>query len=240
MCDKKQFGVILAVFLICCINSVKSQEVMLEKDTRQSAISKKTGVNRKHYGYLFGNYTVYTYKSTSNLNIETFKSRNFSVGYRRVCRVTDIYSLVGGALFLNDSYTINQLVGKTFPTTTLHKYERVLTNNFSADFYNRVIIKKEYNQMGLFVDFGAFGSLAVCSKHKMYDESTNINFFGNTQMLAVRGLKYIEPFTYGVVLRVGYNHFAFVLRQRLSNWLKPSFGFAQPPKTSIGLELSVY
>lgn len=240
MYGRLQKSIFLLFFLFHLMIGLEAQEIMLDKDSQKSVITKKAGINHKSFGYLFVNYQVYAYKSSSNLDIETIKSHNFSIGYRRIYRITDFYSLAGGLSFLNDSYTIHQGGNKTFPTSQIHESERVLTYNFSGEIYNRFILKKEYDQLGLFLDIGAYGSVSLGSRHKMFDSSTNSGFFGKTQELKVKGLKYIEPVTYGLSIRFGYNRFTFVLRHRLSNWLKSSYGFPQPPKTSLGLELNLY
>lgn len=240
MHDNMQRSFLFILFLFYLMIGLDAQEILLERDTQKSIISKKTGINHKSFGYIFFNYQVYALKSTSNLDIETLKSHNYSFGYRRVYRVTNIYSVLGGLSFFNDSYTIHQGAGKTFPTSQIHVSERVVTNNFSAEFYNRFILKKEYDKFGLFFDFGAFISASVASRHKMFDISSDPGFYGKTQELKVKGLKYIEPITYGLSFRFGYNRISIVVHHRLSNWIKPSYGFAQPPKTSVGVELSLY
>ena len=240
MYDNTQRNFLFFIFLFYLVIGLDAQEILLERNFQNSVISKKTGINYKSFGYLFINYQVYALKSSSDLDIETLKSHNYSFGYRRVYRVTDLYSVLGGLSFFNDSYTIHQGVDKTFPTSQIHESERVVTYNFSGEFYNRFILKKEYDCFGLFLDFGAYISASVASRHKMFDTSYDPGFYGKTQELKVKGLKYIEPITYGLSFRFGYNRIAMVVHHRLSNWIKPSYGFAQPPKTSVGLELSLY
>ena len=231
------------IFLIgvffCLVKGINAQEIMLEMDSHNSVISKKAGINHKSFGYVFLDYQTYAFKSSSDLDVVTFKSHNFSIGYKRVFRVTDIYSLAGSLSFLNDSYSIHQDAAKTFPTPQIHGSERVLTYNSSGEFYNRFLLKKDYDHLGIYIDFGAYGSLTVGSRHLMYDD-TDPALQGKTQELKVKGLKYIEPFTAGLSFRLGINRIAMVVHHRLTNWVKPSYGFAQPPKTSIGLELGLY
>jgi len=235
------FRLIFLISLFFCPQmGMKAQEVMLEMDSHNSVITKKAGLNHKSFGYLFFDYEVYAFKSATDLDVVAFKSRNFSIGYKRIFRLTDIYSVGGSLSFLNDSYTIRQGASKTFPASQTHESERVLTYNLSGEFYNRFILKKDYDHLGIYFDLGVYGSFAAGSRHLMFDTVTDPGLQGKTQELKVKGLKYIEPFTGGLSFRLGLNRIAVVVHHRLSNWLKPSYGFAQPPKTSVGLELSIY
>lgn len=219
---------------------LKAQEVLLEMDTHNSVVTKTKGINHKSFGALFFNYQVYPFHSSSDLDVIAGKSRNFAIGYQRLFRLNHMDLISGRIAFFNDGFFVSQKNGKTFPSLQMHQSEKLLTYNLSAEIGNRVILKKEYEKPGLYVEFGFVGNLTLGSRLFMNDSSSDPLLQGKSQETKIKGLKYVEPFTGGIILKLGLNHFALVVQNRLTSWLKPSYGFAQPPKTSFGLEFNLY
>jgi hypothetical protein len=218
----------------------QAQDVLLEKDLSKSVYYKKSGINHTYFGYIIVDASFYFFKKDSRLPVLPVRSHSFSAGYRWNRRIYGIYSAGLTASYLYDVFAIAQKQGKKFPTTLEHDKEKLQKHNLALEYYNRFTLKKEYSQLGVYLDAGLYGTLVVASRYKVQDENDDTLFYGDTKMVIIKKVRYIEPFNYGIIARLGYNRYALTTRYRLSNWIKKSYNFPQLPKMSIGLEVSLY
>jgi hypothetical protein len=231
---------LLLLSFLCFPSMVNSQEIVLEKNLSKSVLFQKSGIDHNHFGYLVSNYSLFLFKVNNDLPVIPAKSHTFSAGYRWNHRVYRIFSMGFTGAYLYEVFALKQETGKTFPNTILHQKEKVQKHSMATEIYSRVTLKKEYNQLGVYLDIGAYESLSLATRHKMHDKNNDPAYLGSTRDLTLKKLNYIEPFNYGVLFRLGHNRFSLFTGVRLSRWLKKSYEFAQPPKISLGLDLSLY
>jgi hypothetical protein len=228
------------LFFLCIPSMVNSQEIVLEKNLSKSVLFQKSGINHNHFGYVVSNYSLYLLKKNDDLHVIPAKSHTFSAGYRWNHRVYRIFSMGFTGSYLYEVFALKQETGKIFPNSILHQREKVQKHSMATEIYSRVTLKKEYDQLGVYLDIGAYGSLSLATRHKMHDKNNDPAYLGSTRDVTLKKLDYIEPFNYGVLFRLGRNRFSFFTGIRMSRWLKNSYDFAQPPKTSLGLDISLY
>jgi hypothetical protein len=227
----------LIVILLFAINFVRSQEVLLEKDVTKSRSNNKSGILHKHFYYFSGDYSFY-FIGNNNFPYIPFKSHAFSAGLRYQHRIKgNIMAGVGGSYHYN-SYHIDQNKDKSFISPEKFDSEKIQLQKLYIDLYSRFILKKVYNELGGYFDAGFFGNLLMSSRHIMINSEDSV-YQGKTTEIKIKGLKFIEPFNYGIYARLGYNHFALVGRYILNRPFKDYTPY-QPPVFTIGIEVNIY
>lgn len=221
------------LFLFLSVN-IFSQEIVLEKDLSKSIYNKKTGMNHKYFGSFFFDVSAIPYQKSGTLDIIPFKSHSFQIGYRWNHRVYGIYSAGFSGSYLYEVLSMEQKMVNTFPSDALHEKEKLQKHNVALDIYNRFTFKKEYNNLGYYIDLGVYASAAPANRHKMIDKNTDPAVSGDTRVTILRNVKFIEPFNTGLFLRAGHNTFYGLIRYRIGSWIKDPYSNIQPPAWSVG------
>ena len=93
---------------------------------------------------------------------------------------------------------------------------------------------KRGNIMGIYMDLGAAGDWNYSLTH--FEKETKNGIKSKTKS---RGYDFISPFSYGPVVRFGYNQFAVSAAYRYSNIFEKSANFPELPRFLLGFELSI-
>jgi len=228
---------LLIAFILLPLFSAQAQEVLLHRNVSNDMATSKRGPNRTHFNHLYTNLGFITgAPENSTAAIIHGKSTAFHVGYRYKLKLNNYFSTGYELAYSTASFRITQKEGKLVPDAILHKKEALSFQSFTLGVYQRINVGRRGNHIGNYLDLGAFGGWNVGLKHEYNDETPE----GIRIKTQKRGMKYWEPFSYGVMARVGFNRFAVTGSYRLSNVFKEKSNIPELPRVQVGFELGLF
>jgi hypothetical protein len=138
-----------------------------------------------------------------------------------------------------ETFRIEQNNQKTFPSAEIHKKEFLSTTNLGLEYFNRFLITQRENSLGIWIDVGIYGNINLGSRHVIKDKAEpteNVRY----RKIINKGLKYVDPWEYGLKGRLGYKRYAVIGTYRISDWMSGSIPTQEPPRLALGFELGLY
>lgn len=229
--------IIILNLLILLSFGIKSQDVIFSQDVLKDTVKRNYGPNLKHFSHLYLGYGQIIGK-TNNTEGEVIPCNNYNIeiGYKYKYKICNFYS-VGTAFSYNIySYSIKQTNDKKIPDRKTHKEETLRAYTLSLNVYNRFNFGKRGNYIGKFFDIGVNGDLCFSNRHLYKDDLGS----GITSRTVVKGLKFYEPYNYGVYGNIGINRYVLTCKYRISELFKPKYDFQQMPPLTIGLQIGFH
>ena len=241
----KKISVILILTL--AISFTNAQDVVLEQDVLGDTIPSEKGQNLKHFSHFYiGGFFPASETEGNGANINYGKSYGIEFGYRYKRKLLSFYSVGYDVNYNLISYNIVQEAGKVFPNTNLHHKELLLINNLEANLYNRISFGKRGNFIKYFIDFGAYGDFAFSNYHLTIDKF-DIPNEDNAKRTETKNSKltYLNIYSYGAKVRIGYNRYILTANYRLSDMFKSDFEgtfvyYPELPRLTVGLQIGFY
>ena len=195
------------------------------------------GPNLKNFSHFYMGYGIIAGKPDSaGSNINNGSSGNFVFGYRYKFKVCNTYS-IGYDMCLNTyTYNLKQDSAKTFPNNVQHKKEKLNLVHLGMGVYNRFNYGRRGNLVGKFIDLGAYADWISGANNFTKDKMPN----GNIVRTTINKLTYIEPFSYGVLGRIGFNRYVVYGTYRLADIFKSDYSFSELPRLAIGLQIGLH
>lgn len=229
---------LLLVNLFCLIYfNTLAQEILLEKDVSKRNANNKSGILHKHFYYFTADYSFF-FIGNKDFPCIPFKSHAFTLGLKYQHRITGNFMAGFTGSYYYNSYHIDQTENKNFPTAEIFDKEKIQLHKVYFDLYSRVLLKKIYNHLGVYIDAGLYFTYLLNSRHIIIASDTVYN--GAKSILKIKGLKYIEPYNYGITCRIGYKYLAMAGRYSLHNQIKNDYYSKQLPAFTLGLEINIY
>jgi len=236
----KKITLILSLAFI--ISSAFSQKVLLDEEVPQEVVKSKWGENLQHFGHLYVSFGFFTGPSEIGAKIKYGSSMLSIIGYRYKYKVSNYYSLGADLSFSFKNYYLKDDDNKILPDNVNHDKEYFTFISPRLEIYQRINIDKRGNKLGKYLDIGAFGSYNVSTKYYTRDKVDNMPY-EKINITTIK-LKYIEPLSYGITARIGYNEIALFAEYRLSDMMKPykpSIGsdilYPELPRLAVGLDI---
>jgi hypothetical protein len=215
-----------------------SQTVLMEEKVENDTLVKKIGPNSKHY---FSNYISYGLiignPEANSAPIKYGNSYGYELGIRYKRKFTNIY-----AMCFDLGYSMNSFSYKNTGSINYYKhYTRF--NNIKGAYYQRLNFdKKRGNEIGKFIDVGAYAEWIIGSNYKY---AYKINPSGSSidaknVEVKFRRLNYVNPYNYGLTVHLGFNRLIVFMNYRLSNLFKDSYNTPELPKYIAGLQIGLY
>lgn len=217
---------------------VSAQTILLERDINESVYLKKKGPNKKQFFHLYYDYTWYIPDGGSAIYDLEYSFRNF-FGARNYYRLANNYIMGVNFEFGWESFRIEQSNQKIFPAAGTHKKEFLSTTNLGLEYFNRILITQRETSLGIWIDAGIYGNLNLGSRHVIKDKAAATDQVRYVKTIN-KGLKYLNPWEYGLKTRLGYKRYALAGTYRLSDWINSSNSSFEPPRLTIGFELGLY
>lgn len=234
--SKKLF---LTALLLTLMYYVNAQDVLLEKDLNESVYVKKKGPNKDHFLHLYYDLAPYLNSSQKGNAYDGFKSLRTFIGVRSYYKVANSYIMGFEVEFGWEDFHIRQSSDKTFPAIGTHSKEVLNTSNLGVAYFNRILFTQRESSLGVWLDVGAYTNLNLSSRHVTKDKAPandEVRFHKTVD----KGLKYLNPWEYGLKGRLGYKRYAATFTYRLSDWVNGDISVNEPPRISLGLELGFY
>lgn len=217
--------------------NMAAQSVLIERDLENSVYVKKKGPDKNRFFHLYYDLSYFATDAETPYDNQ-YCYRNF-VGARRYYRLAKSYIMGVNLEFGWENFRVKQDNQKTFPTTGEHKKELIGTTNLGLEYFNRLLVTRKEGSLGIWLDAGAYGNITLGSRHVVKNKAAATSEV-KYQKIINRGLKYLNPWEYGVKARLGYKRYAVLGTYRLSDWMAKSYSGYEPPRLSLGFELGFY
>lgn len=234
---------LFALSALVLLHSVPSlaQEILLEETVKNDTTPDKYGPNMRHFFHSWIGFGLLLGENKMGSEIEMGKSTSFSFGFRYKRKLGNFYAIGADLNYTLSSYRIKQDSAKILPNITLHNKEHLNLYTFDLNLYNRLNFQKRGNQIGKYLDLGAYGNVAFIKTHITYDKGL-VPDAGRT-MVTNSNLKYTNLLNYGVSARLGINKLALYANYRLSDLFKATAlnaKFPELPRITTGIQLSLH
>lgn len=174
-----------------------------------------------------------------------FGSFDAGFGFRYEWKVKKKTHLIFDAGYRFNKFKIDQNKPKIFPLTeNVHHKEHLSISDLGGAICARRIINTADTAKVKWIDVGFYGDMTARSANTYTDVEYNLvtadKSHSNTRLT---GLRFLDPFDYGVTARVGNDNFAVVATYRISGLIKNSFvngNGADLPRFMIGIEIHTF
>ncbi|NJO69783.1 MAG: hypothetical protein HC830_11320 [Bacteroidetes bacterium] len=216
-----------------------AQEILLEKDLNESVYMKKKGPNKQRFTHLYFDFGPYFLQEQDPGLYEDGKSMRTFIGLRNYYRIANPYIMGVELEFGWEEFYVKQTNQKTFPSAGMHKTEKLTTSNIGLTYFNRFLFTQREHALGVWLDAGIYGNLSLSSRHVIKDKTSSTSD-ARIHKEINKGLKYLNPWEYGLKGRLGFKRYAAVFTYRLSDWVSGTTNEYEPPRVSVGLEFGFY
>lgn len=217
------------------------QTVLLEEDVNADTIPSNMGPDKKNFIHSYMGYGIAVDESEnkgSAVKIGT-ATNEYKFGLRYKRKIAGFYSLAVDLAYSRSNYTLKQSAEKVLPDTLQHDREWMVFHQTSILLVNRFNFGRQGNSLGKYLDLGGYGDWVFSARHRTRDELPSPTS-GNAEIMKATytGLKYVEPFNYGLIGRFGVKWFSIYGKYRLSDRFKSNYGYAELPRLTLGIEIA--
>jgi len=229
----------LLIFLLFIISIVGfSQTVLFERKVTDTTLGTH-GENLRNYSHFYiGFGFIAGQPDSAGSNILMGKSSNFVFGYRYKLKICKFYAIGYDLAFNTYAFGLKQEKEKSLPDTILHGKESFSYSTLGLSPYMRFNYGRRGNRIGNFIDLGAYGDWKFSARTFTRDKLDN----GNIVKVTTRKLKYLNPFNYGALARIGFGRYVIYGYYRLSDIFKTSdtYKFSELPRITVGVQIGMH
>ncbi len=221
-------------------NQIQAQTVLFEQNLKADSAKPVFGQNLKHFYcpyFSFGFVCGKSSQNGANVVYGLSNSLNFGVSYKR--KISSFYAVGYNLGLTSTRYKINDANVTHFIDDSLQKVKKLVLTDVFFELYNRFNFGKRGNIIGKYIDLGLYGSLMPFSKLNVEDTET-IQGKDVVSVKNIRNLSFIEPFGYGVSVKIGINRFAISCSYRIISLFKTSSNLPDLPQYNVGFQIAVY
>jgi hypothetical protein len=229
---------ILFATIILAHISVFGQEYIISENVQADTTDSDFGPNQKHYWHSYIRYGFIALLDNQPELVESFKSRETSIGMRYKRKFTELLSGGIDFFYTNQRFAINQSNKQFWIDTLVYNKEKLNLQNLGTALFFRINTSRRGDVIGKYLDVGGYGSYAIGIKRTIEDKIPFSPWGETSYKNTIKGANYLNRFNYGVFARVGINFFVLNFRYRLSQLIInnqiPEF-----PRFSVGIELDI-
>ena len=234
----KKLFVLFAFFVI---NRGYSQNVIMKETIDTTKKVEAVGPNRKHFGHLITAYGFGIQSNNTEYTIKPFGSGNYFLGYRNKQRINKTFAYGFSIAYNYRNFHLLPKLTDTLPGPFRFDKESIKFNNIYFDLYQRINYGRRGNSLGKFIDVGFYGEYAFSTVYSVkHNLPANNNMQANKVALKYKNLNYLNPFNYGLTLRIGFDKYVFFGNYRISNCVKGNTVMKELPRISAGVEIAMY
>lgn len=235
----KQILILFTVIFIYCYNTI-AQEVILENDVDE-LYADSTGPNMRSYGHLYACWNFCAQQSEGEGgDIMPGRSFIFKTGYRHKFKLSPVFAVGMGVNYSFNHYLLKDDSTKIFPTAKIYDKERFRLHNLGFEAYVRINFdKRRGNYLGKYMDLGGYFTWIYAANNLVITNEYNDSTHSNITRIKYVSLNYVEPYSYGLTARIGYNKIALTADYRISDMFKPDFNFPEMPRLTVGFEFVI-
>ncbi len=223
---------ILAAFI--GFYEAKAQSVLMEQDVNQDTIIPEKGPNRKHFSsvYFSGGFILGPQAADTSIQMDGMKSWEMRFGFYNKFKVTNWYSMVLDAAYHRQAFY-------TETESDITRYDKLIMNNVSAGFMNRINFGKRGDRVGNYLELGVSSDFAFMIRKKTYTTLDSDTDHFNSLKQTWNNPDYVNDLNYYGDVRLGFNHYVVYGRYRLSEIFNEGAKGAQMPVVSAGFMFDI-
>lgn len=214
------------------------QEISLRGKTRRDTLLPRFGMNRANFGHFFAGFGTPAGRPENNNDQLNYAASNLiGIGYRHKRRISQTLSFASEWNIRRIAFFPRQWDGLNDPGITSWKKRKLVILQTGTALYTRINYDQARgNYVGRYFDLGGY-----------FEWNFNIRqvyFSRGPDMEKIRTrfshLNYLNPFEFGLLLRIGFQNIALTTTYRLSDYFRPGSGMGELPTWSIGIELGAF
>ncbi|MEA1877557.1 MAG: hypothetical protein U9N86_11900 [Bacteroidota bacterium] len=237
--NSKTSGIIFLVITLTVFPAF-GQEVLIEETPDISIQQESWGPNRDNYIQFIMYRGQYIPVGGLMLDTKTIQNQSGGIQLQYKRKLNNLFSFLIEAVYNADQFGFScdkpsQLNGAT-------NYDKELLKMHSAGLNVLLRInfdKKRGNHLGKYLELGLFANYLITSNHIAYYEGTEGVDKFNKVRVTESGLNYINPFQYGILMRIGSDKYGLFYRSRYTDWITDPTINSYLPKHQLGLSYSL-
>ncbi len=243
----KNFKSIAIIVLLLIINQsfIKSQTVLVNEKPSELYKVEKWGKNRTNYMHFYlGLGSVVSQPEGRAFEITPGLSNQVKFGLRYKLRFCNFYAWGLDLSVSGNRNLIKQNSKNFFPDTLVHKKEVFNYQTLGLEYYNRFNFGKRGNQVGKFLDLGAWANWLYSPQHIFWDEHTTPVNGASKSKTMLSDLNYTTDFHWGLSARLGINRWVIYGTYRMSDIFNSKFHTStisvEPSRLIVGVEIGFF
>ena len=236
-CLRYSIVFLLSVFSLLSYSQDKEEQDKYGRDLKKLTLKKK-GPNLDRYNHFYFGYGFVVGEEEDSANVLSGKSSSFNLGWLWKWRVNQWYELGFDASYHYTSFHLKQDSSKLIPNSILHKREKIVFNNIQLIPFQRFKLRNKYHSTGIFIDLGAYTGWNYRIKNQTI-ERNQAPGAGKSKTVHL-DLKYTQDFTYGVIVRIGFNRLVFFGRYRFSDLFLENSNLPELPRLEVGFNIGIH
>lgn len=230
--------------------SMEAQDVMLDMNVEDQYKATR-GPNMRHYGQIYvGLGVVPDFDEEEGTAIKWWRSGQFMVGYRYKLKLLSFYAIGLDFSFKTTQYFFEDRDNNPFdemnPLTYNQERDKhqLVNNGFGLEFYHRINFGRRGNTLGKYLDTGIRAQWNFANVEKILLKTDDDGVPSKRIKIENRKLTFIEPLSYGLTARIGFNKFLIHANYRLSDYFKNKISddvaveIPELPRLAVGLQVA--
>jgi len=233
------FWILVVLFTSVEEATVSAQELIFEKKVEHWHLRPDFGPNRKNFYHpILSASLIVPGSGILPIPLRKGISGQFRAGFRYKYNASKHLAIVTDCGIDQYCYRIDQISSKNFPDTLMHQSQSFSTGGLYGGAYLRIRLGQKGDYLGNYIDIGATGRASLINTLYTIDE---IQPYGQTTIpteITTRSrLRTSNRFSYGAMVKVGFDRLALVAGYRFSRLVDDSTG-KDLPALEIGFEIS--
>lgn len=225
--------------MICILISfsAKTQIIVLEEEVNEIDPEYPSyGANGKTFMFSYVGWSLSIVDKPSNqMPLSTVSSGGWQYGFGVKYRMTGLLSAGWGLEYNSLNYRIKQIAGKTFPDTLMHDKQSFSLGSLGGNVFLRINFDpKRGNTTGRYIDFCGYYDWNAIRTLRQKDETV----YGEINRTNLSRLRFINPYSYGAMVRLGRKSLSIYARYRLSDIFKDAYNLPELPRLTVGISFS--
>lgn len=216
--------------------SLFAQDVVFEEDVEDYSELGEKGQNLKKFNHSYYSYGFVLGENLPGAKIHYGSSGFTEFGFRHKHKFNNVFS---GGFDISARFQFNSLLqeaGKILPDTIINRKENLNFYSLGGDLYFRInFSKRRGNLIGLYMDLGVRSDLNYQMLHQTKNTVNGVKSKTNRH-----GYDFDIPYTYGPIMRFGYNEFALTATYRYSDFFIASANLPELPRLMLGIEVGAF
>ncbi len=225
------FGLLIFILLGFVQTYVTAQELIFEKNPGTPVSHPNLGPNRKYFFCPF---------ISTSLKLSLPPSGQAALGLRFKYKLSQPLSFVSELGVENEVFNINRQSGLVLIDTVNHGSQSIKAAGVFGGIFIRARIGQKGDYLGNYIDFGISGQSYIVKTLITRDAIERGN---QTNIVSERTdktrFKELNPLSYSVCIRIGFDKFSLMASYRLSRLMKIKSG-NDLPSFELGLDYSLF
>lgn len=235
--------IIAAIIILLLVNlvqtNISAQELIFEMQPGRKKSHTEYGPNRRHYIHPFLSSSItFASERKPTLNTDQPLTGQLKIGYRYKLTVIKPLAIVTECGINHQFFKIHPTSGLFLSDSLLHRFQSIRTTGPFGGIYLRLRMGQRGDYLGNYFDFGVVvqaSSINTLITKDIVDSNDSKTY--RSEKTTISDLKIVNPFSYSLSMRVGFDRISLIASYRISRLLSISYG-QDLPDLQFGLEIS--